>query len=560
MLKPAIIQKTIEGPSVTLPVLQPTSDEPAARRTCQFALLILASVAQLPSEFQISKNDLRVKAGLSHREMAKGMRFLTEKSYAKLVATHSEQGTLNGQTYAFSFAGKVSELPKTVDAWKNTKSFREADQVKDVSGTRKKSWQTKLSETSPVQPHSLTPCTPYNVAPVDGSLNPQPPDESGGFTFIEEPGEDPAIPPEVAELVEASLSQLPEGTNLSAVRKAVSRELTTCPELALNIVEDQGLFPDRETQTRFLELNAKFGYVNPFTPDLDRAESVDAAIVAFACGDVKRWNLDKWLLPSDKPVTAARAFYEPLEKLARLPRLRQAGADEFMSETLAGVVLRDLSLGPVPYSEVRVILRQLRRGIMKPQQIMRAWLHTRLYSRVQPNEVCTLVQRCDILQPDDAYCFSHGLLMWKGRLTYSNRHEIAQVAKAVASVKDADHLAGWLAAQPRRTRAAAWWQAMQQEEEGSTTNALLREAFQLNGADPTFMALELLQTGQEYYFDRDSLAQENGMLNHAAVITHAICESRYFTHRLNKLMTELMELDVRSFDKQDIAPHRLYAV
>jgi hypothetical protein len=182
-----------------------------------------------------------------------------------------------------------------------------------------------------------------------------------------------------------------------------------------------------------------------------------------------------------------------------------------------------------------------------------------LYHRVEPEAISQLIANCELRQPDDAFCFSHGVLKWKAQLAHTQKDNVAEAEQGWSLHRS--NLAGWLAHQPRHVKAACWWLSLYEDQEGSTMRADFRAAFQAHNADPTFMALELLQAGRAYPMpDPTRAAKQNGQLCHHVVVTTGVCEQRHYMPRLNRLMRELLEQDVSTLNKADVASRLIYAV
>lgn len=550
-----IINKTIiDKGSVTLPELKPSTLPGVHRKAHHQALVILAMVAALPATFQLGKDELRSRTELSARDLQRGMRYLKEHGYAKLAATTGLDGRMAGQAWCFSFSGNAKEFPNTVKHWT-------AEGIDSVSATKTKAFSPKSSVTASLALGDVSPVTPYNVASEVGSLTPQPPAEAGG-SVPDSSGVEFSLPEEVAEIVEASLASLPAEVHQPSVKAAIARQLQELPELIQNIVEDQDIFPDEETKETFVQAHRLYGFCNPFSEHPDLALGRQGALLAFLRGDVTKFEFRRWMATPRPSYSPQQAFYEPVEKLAKLPRLRQAGAMEFMQDTLCGLILQDTVAGELPYAEIRSILRGLRRGYLRPQQILRAWLHTRLYHRVEPLQLSPLLASCAVANEDAAYALRDGVAKWT-RQKSANVIELQdQVRRHLCGVTSVEETAEKLRTLSRQQAAMAWLLSLAPAgEEDETLVSQLRAGFKLVGADPSFMALEMLQF--DFVFHAAMMAEApvvNGVADHPIHVTNAVYRARRWVVDLNRMLPQLLAEDIRTQETRGLLPHRVYAL
>lgn len=550
--KATVIDKSLEAnSSVHIPVLPPSNKPGVHGKAHHQATLILACVAALPATFQLSRDALRARTELSCRDLTRGLKYLVTHNYAKLAATTGADRRLAGQTYCFSFSGAAHRFPATVSSWM-------AENDGSSSRTRRKSYSAKPCFTDAIRLGKTSPTPPYIVASVDGSDNPQPPAEAGGFD-LDLPGvSENTLPVEVEAAIQQSMASLPVEVDKSAVLTSARAYLTAYPEVQQNVLEDSGFFASEEEKANFVSLHTRYGFTNPFGSMPDLALGRQGALLAFLRGDASKFEFRRWMTSKGPVFTPQQAFYEPVEKLTRLPRLRSGGASEFMHDTLCGLILQDSVTGDLPYSEVRSILRGLRRGFLRPQQILRAWLHTRLTSRVAPLQLRSLLATCAMTASEaDGFALRSGLRRWQttraagiAELQSAVRTKIAAAADVVEVLKSL----------PREQAAVAW--LMSVSDDCGDVSAALREAFKAVNADPTYMTMELLQFDTVFgsAFLCDAPRDAAGVADHAVAVSHAVYRARRWVVDLGRIMQPLLSEDAASFDKAHLNEAQLYGL
>lgn len=551
--KVPVIDKSIElGSSVHIPVLG-ASDKPKVHKKAHHqATLILVCVAALPPTFQLSRTSLLARTSLSCRDLTRGLQYLVAHNYAKVIATTGADGRMAGKTYCFSFAGAADKFPAVISSWT-------AEHDGTSSGTRNKSYTAKPCYTDAVALGDASPTPPYNVALVEGREYPQPPAEAGGFDPIL-PGEveSSSLPAEIEEILQRSVASLPEEVSKPAVLTSARAYLTAWPEVQQNVLEDDGLFPSEQERDNFVDMHTRYGFSNPFGVMPDLALGRQGSLLAFLRGDATKFEFRRWMTSKGPVFTPRQAFYEPVEKLTRLPRLRSGGASEFMHDTLCGLILQDSVAGDLPYSEVRSILRGLRRGFLRPQQVLRAWLHTRLTRRVDPLQLRSLLATCAMTASEgDSFALRTGLRRWE----MSRAADIAALRTAVtAKVSSTADMGETLKGLSREQAAVAW--LMSVSDDCGELGSALRAGFKAAGADPTFMAMELLQFDTVFgsSFLCEAPRDEAGVADHSVVVNHAVYRARRWVVELGRIMQPLLVEDIASFDKAHLNEAQLYGL
>lgn len=558
-----IIFKQVTGASTTLPVLPPAKAAGIHRKAHNTALVILAFAAAHPDHFQMGYDQVRQGTYLSCQEMKRGMNYLMHYGYAGVVTLQNDIGQVDGKAYSFDFSGKIDQRKiGGVRSWRSENGGpKKKNRAKLYSSNLQPTGeiiQLNLPKPYPTEDTpdgKISPAPPYNVALEYESLNPLPPAEAGESTLNDLTGN-------LEKQIEAQLSILPETANKLEIQQATLRFLQANPVYAEEVQAatpgESVIFRTQEELANFEQMHRRYGFTNPYEDMPDLALGRQGALLAFLRGDAASFDFRKWMLSPGPTFTARQAFYEPVEKLAKLPCLRSGGASEFMSSTLCGLILQDCVTDELPYGEVRQILRQLRRGNMQAQQVLRAWLHTRLHQRVESLQLLPLLASSTIdVNNDDPFALCVGVTRWKR--TWLDQSPDKLQIQVEDQLERSSDVAQTLQRMPAPQQAVAWSMSLFDTTPASTC---LRQAFVQLRANPTFMALQLLKFSEvvPVMVLGEVPQDERGHNVYASVLGSQVYRTNRWQVELNRLMCQLLENDANSFDAANMTAAKAYAV